>query len=377
MNNFLYASPNSSKGRFYNEFEEPSSIRTPYERDRDRIIHSNSFGKLKHKTQVFIESDSDYYRTRLTHSLEVAQIARSLCRAMKLNEDLGEVVSLAHDLGHPPFGHNGEKALNISMKKYGEFDHNDQTLRVITKIEKRHPNFDGLNLTWESLEGIVKHNGVILENNIPYHIKNYNSQHDLSLYLNPHLESQIAAIADDVAYNNHDIEDAIRAGLIDINKLKEIKYFDKIIRKIHERFPKIENHLLTYQILRMSISDMINDIIVNSSSIINKLNISSIDDIKKHNGFLITMSDNMKKDCLEIRQFLYDNVYNHSKLLQKKNNAEKIISKLFNYFEINIDKLPSDWFTKVKDESKQRIICDYISGMTDRYASKLYKSIYE
>jgi len=285
MINPLSASPNNSRGRLYNEIDENISIRSPYSRDRDRIIHSNSFRKLKHKTQVFIESDSDYYRTRLTHSLEVAQISRSLCRALKLDEDLGEVVSLAHDLGHPPFGHNGERALNLCMESYGGFNHNDQTLRVITKIEKRHPNFEGLNLTWESLEGIVKHNGIILKN-IPFHINSYNNIHNLLLNTNPHLESQIAAISDDVAYNNHDVEDAIRAGLINNTSLKELNYFNQIIKKLYDRFPNIENNILTYQILRTSISEMINDIINNSLKMINKFNIKTINDIKSHNFFL-------------------------------------------------------------------------------------------
>jgi len=375
MNNSLSANPNNSKGRLYDEIDESSTSRTPYERDRDRIIHSSSFRKLKHKTQVFIESDSDNNRTRLTHSLEVAQISRSLCRAMKLNEDLGEVVSLAHDLGHPPFGHNGEKALNLCMEEYGGFNHNDQTLRVITKIEKRHPYFDGLNLTWESLEGIVKHNGVILKN-IPFHIMNYNKFFNLELNLNPHLESQIAAISDDVAYNNHDIEDAIRAGLINLESLKELNYFRNLIESLNVKFPKIAHNLLTYQMLRMSISVMINDIIDNSLENINKFNIQNIKDIKSCNIFLISMSQKMKNECLEISSFLYKNVYNHPKLLEKKSNAETIVFKLFKYFDKNFDKLPSDWLSMNEFDIKQRIICDYISGMTDRYASKLYKSIY-
>ncbi len=220
MTNDLAANPYKSIGRLFRENDKETN-RTSFERDRDRIIHSSSFRKLKHKTQVFIESDSDYYRTRLTHSLEVAQISRSLCRALKLNEDLGEVVSLAHDLGHPPFGHNGERSLNEVMDDYGGFNHNDQTLRVITHIEKRHPKFDGLNLTWESLEGIVKHNGII-KKNIPYHTNNFNKLYDLKLHLNPHLESQVASISDDVAYNNHDVEDAIRAKLITLDSFKEI-----------------------------------------------------------------------------------------------------------------------------------------------------------
>lgn len=376
MQNLLAAHPYNTKGRLYEETNEILTKRTPYERDRDRIIHSSSFRKLKHKTQVFIESDSDYYRTRLTHSLEVAQIARSLCRAMNLNEDLGEVVSLSHDLGHPPFGHNGERALNVCMNSYGGFNHNDQTLRVITKTEKRHPDFDGLNLTWESLEGIVKHNGIIIEN-VPFHISQYNNLHDLLLQENPYLESQIASISDDVAYNNHDVEDAIRAGLINLNSLKELKYYDNLIRKVYFKFPKIEDNILTYQMLRMSISDMINDIIANSSMLIEKHEIKTYKEVKNFKNFLILMSKEMKDQCLEIRSFLYNNVYNHPKLLEKKSNAENIIYKIFEYYEKYFEKLPMDWLSRSESEMKQRIICDYISGMTDRYASKLYKSIYD
>ena len=376
MNNPLAVSPNLSKGRLFDENHEIITKRTPFERDRDRIIHSSSFRKLKHKTQVFIESDSDYYRTRLTHSLEVAQISRSLCRAMHLNEDLGEVVALAHDLGHPPFGHNGEKSLNECMNNFGGFNHNDQTLRVITKIEKRHPNFDGLNLTWESLEGIVKHNGIVIKD-IPFHIKNYNNSFDLELNLNPHLESQIAAIADDIAYNNHDVEDAIRAKLINIKSLKEIDYFNNLIKKVNKKFPNIDENLLTYQMLRLSISEMINDIISNSLLNIDKNQINTINDVKKHEGFLINMSHKMKNECSDIRSFLFENVYNHKRLLQKRQDSEKIIFKLFKFFEKNFNKLPEDWLLKIKFEDKNRIICDYISGMTDRYASKLYKKIYE
>ena len=375
MDKILSANPKYSKGRLYKEDTEETS-RTVFERDRDRIIHSNSFRKLKHKTQVFIQSDSDYYRTRLTHSLEVAQISRSLCRAMNLNEDLGEVVSLSHDLGHPPFGHIGEKALNNSMIKYGGFDHNDQTLRVITCIEKRHPNFEGLNLSWESLEGIVKHNGVILEN-IPFHINNYNKVHNLYLNLNPHLESQIASVSDDIAYNNHDVEDALRAKLITLDSLNEVKYFNEIIRQIKDRYKKIDSNFVTYQMLRISISNMINDIIKNSNKNIEINNIKKVEDVFTHNKFLIYMSENMKNDCLLIKDFLYKNVYNHPNLRKKREEVENIIMSLFKYYLENFSSLPDDWLSLQKKETKHRIICDYISGMTDRYASKLYNSIYE
>ena len=375
MDKNLSANPHYSKGRLYNEFYQETS-RTVFERDRDRIIHSNSFRKLKHKTQVFIQSDSDYYRTRLTHSLEVAQIARSLCRAMNLNEDLGEVVSLAHDLGHPPFGHTGEKALNISMNEYGGFDHNDQSLRVITFIEKRHPDFNGLNLSWESLEGIVKHNGKII-NKIPFHLSQYNKNHNLDLDKNPHLESQIASIADDIAYNNHDIEDALRAKLINLDSLKEINHFNKIIQEIKDKYKNIEDEMITYQMLRISISQMINDIIKNSIKKIKNNNIVKIQDIFDNDYFIISMSNEMKNDCKQIKDFLYLNVYNHSNIFNKKQEVEKITMKLFSYLLKNFNLLPKDWLLLEKHVKKHRIVCDYISGMTDRYAIKLYKSIYE
>ena len=370
----LAANPKFSRGRLHKEFDD-DQFRSPFERDRGRVIHSSSFRKLKHKTQVFIESESDYYRTRLTHSLEVAQIARSLCRLFNLNEDLGETVSLAHDLGHPPFGHNGENALNLSMSIHGGFNHNDQTLRVITLIEKRHPDFDGLNLTWESLEGIVKHNGPISDN-IPYHIENYNSFHNLNLIKQPHLESQIAAISDEIAYNNHDVEDAIRAGLITNNQLNEVVFFKDIINEIKDKYKKINDNLLTYQILRKSISKMIMDIYEHTKKIIDKLELKSLEAVRDHSKFVVCMSQQMNSNCLSIRDFLYDNVYNHKSLLIKRKRAEEIVIKLFNYFETNPNKLPEDW-KNINNNAIERNICDYISGMTDRYASRLYSSIYE
>ena len=375
MSNILSANASKTKGRLYTEYNEESN-RTSFERDRDRIIHSSSFRKLKHKTQVFIESDSDYYRTRLTHSLEVAQIARSLCRAMKLSEDLGEVVSLSHDLGHPPFGHIGEKSLNNCMRDFGGFNHNDQTLRVVTYLERRHPDFSGLNLSWESLEGIVKHNGIFLDF-IPYHTSKYNKLHNLHLNHSPHMESQIAAISDEIAYSNHDVEDALRAKLINLNLLKDIKYFDNIFKEISDKYKNIDESLVTYQMLRISISYMVNDIIKISKQNIQLKNIKNINDIFENKTFLISMSKHMKIDSNIIKDFLYNNVYKHPKLKKKRNEVEKIVMKLFKYFLENFKSLPADWLLQEKYESKHRIICDYISGMTDRYASKLYRSIYE
>ncbi len=367
----LAANPYNSKGRLYSE--DDVDLRNPFERDRARVIHSNSFRKLKYKTQVFIESESDYFRTRLTHSLEVAQISRSLCRLLGLNEDLGETVALAHDLGHPPFGHSGEDALNESMQDFGKFNHNDQTLRVLTSIEKRHPYFDGLNLTWESLEGIVKHNGII-NNNLSYHLKNYNLIHNLELESQPFLESQIATISDDIAYNNHDIEDAIRANLININHLSDITFFKNIILELQDQYKNISDKQLLYQVLRNSMSKMINDIFkTTSKNLVNEF--KSINNVQKHNNFLVCYSEIMKINCNTVKEFLNHYVYNHSKLIDKRKYSKNIVNKLFLYFKKNNNKLPTDWISQ--DTEIERLISDYISGMTDRFAINLYKEIYE
>ncbi len=367
----LAANPNFSRGRLH--IETDIDNRNPFERDRARVIHSNSFRKLKYKTQVFIESESDYYRTRLTHSLEVAQISRSLCRLLHLNEDLGETVALAHDLGHPPFGHSGEDALNESMINYGGFNHNDQTLRVLTSLEKRHPYFDGLNLTWESLEGIVKHNGVV-KNNLPYHLNKYILKHDLKLSLQPTLESQIASISDDIAYNNHDVEDAVRANLINLDHLSDINFFKDIIIELQYQYKNISDKQLLYQVLRNSMSKMINDIYKTTS-----INLSdkyyTINDVQNNKNFTVSYSNEMQNNCNKIKKFLTFHVYNHENLLDKRNYSKKVVNKLFSYFMKNNKKLPLDWINQ--EIEIERLICDYISGMTDRYALNLYKEINE
>ena len=373
MFDHLASLPTSSLGRLFSESDSDHN-RSPYERDRSRVIHSSSFRKLKYKTQVFIESESDYYRTRLTHSLEVSQISRSICRLLNLNEDLGETIALSHDLGHPPFGHSGEKALNNVMNNHGGFNHNDQTLRVLTLIEKRHPDFDGLNLTWESLEGIVKHNGII-KNNIPFHINLYNFKHDLMLSKQPFLESQVAAISDDIAYNNHDVEDAIRAGLLSIHQLKENNFFKDIILELKYEYNKIDDKLLMFQVLRKSMSIMINDVVTQSAINVNDNNIKTLEDIQNHNNFIVLFSLSMNKKSKEIKSFLFDHVYNHKNLQEKRLDVENIISNLFKFFYNTPNKLPVDW--QNKNEPLERIICDYISGMTDRYASRLHKELYE
>ena len=303
MFDHLAATPEFSRGRLFKE-NASDHTRSPFERDRSRVIHSSSFRKLKYKTQVFIESESDYYRTRLTHSLEVAQSSTSIWRLLRLNEYLGETVALAHDLGHPPFGHNGEKALNIAMQDHGGFNHNDQTLRVLTHIEKRHPDFRGLNLTWESLEGIVKHNGIVVSS-IPFHTNIYNNKHDLLLSNQPFMESQIAAISDDVAYNNHDVEDAIRAGLLSIDQLQENIFFNNIINQLKKEYTIIDDKLLMFQVLRKSMSLMIEDIYNQTKKNILVLDIKSKEDLQNYNNFIVTFSASMQSKAKNIKSFLF------------------------------------------------------------------------
>ena len=374
MPNLLSSNPNNSKGRLYSEKEDIKN-RSPFQRDRDRVIHSSAFRKLKQKTQVFIESESDYYRTRLTHTLEVSQISRSICRILNLNEDLGECIALTHDLGHPPFGHNGENALNIKMENHGGFNHNDQTLRIITFLEKKYPEFNGLNLTWESLEGIVKHNGKF-KNEIPQTIFEYNKKHNLNLYKNPSLEAQVASIADDIAYNNHDIDDAYRAKLIDIDQLNEIRYFKEILNNINHKYKNLDDHILISELVRSSINNMIEDIVFETKNEIKNNKINSIENITEYPSFLVKMSNELMNSSNEIKIFLYDNVYNHKNLVKKREESEMKLSKLFDYYDDNFNILPNDWKNKIDLMSKERIVCDYIAGMTDRYATQKYEMLY-
>ena len=375
MLNFLSSKPENSKGRLFKELNN-QSFRSLFQRDRDRVIYSTAFRKLSQKTQVFIDSGNDYYRTRLIHTLEVSQISRSICNTLNLDEDLSECIALAHDLGHPPFGHNGENALNDRMKNYGGFNHNEQTLRIVTKLEKKYPEFEGLNLTWESLEGIVKHNGIIKNNNLK-EINKFNDIYNLNLSNSPSLEAQIASISDDVAYNNHDLDDAMRANLIDIDQIYEIQYFKNIINKIYNKYKNIEKSMLVNVIIRTSISLMIENIAKTTIEKIQKNLIKSIIDINNFPGFLAGMSGEMEENSLEIRNFLYCDVYNHKSLEDKRKKSEIVIRELFDYYQLNFSLLPLDWKNKEKFLSKERILCDYVAGMTDRYAYILHKLINE
>ncbi len=358
-----------SKGRIFKE--SITKYRSPFQRDRDRIIHSASFRRLKHKTQVFVNTEGDHYRTRITHSMEVAQIARSISRYLNLNEDLAESLSLAHDLGHTPFGHAGEEALNECMDEHGGFDHNLQTLRIVMFLENKYLKFEGLNLTIETLEGLLKHNGPVdkvdLVNNL-IGIKRFKNMINFKTY--PSLEAQISAISDDIAYNNHDIQDGINANLFRLEELVEINFFKDIYKKYKKKINKENFKIATYQIIRDSIDLMIQDLLNNTKDNLSHFKIKNIKDINKTNFLIVNFSDRIKASESEIRYFLKSKMYNNKKVLAKNNKGRSIVKKLFSKIKLNpIRFISRDQLSK----NKYRAISDFISGMTDRYAINLYR----
>ena len=360
-----------SKGRIFSE--SISKYRTPFQRDKDRIIHSASFRRLKHKTQVFVNTEGDHYRTRITHSMEVSQISRSISRYLNLNEDLSETLSLAHDLGHTPFGHAGEESLNECMDNYGGFDHNLQTLRIVMFLENKYLKFSGLNLSIETLEGLLKHNGPIndlflVENLIG--IKKFKKKINFNTY--PSLEAQISAISDDIAYNNHDIQDGLNANLFKLEELIEINFFRSIYKKYKKKINKKNYKIVTYQIIRDSIDIMIKDLINNTKKNLIYNKIKSLEDVKKSKFFMVDFSDKIKKSENEIRFFLKTKMYNNKNVLAKNNKGKSIIKKLFDKIKQN----PKKFILKGQlSTDKYRAISDFISGMTDRYAINLYNNI--
>ena len=358
-----------SKGRFYNE--NKSNLRSPYQRDRDRIIHSTAFRRLKHKTQVFVNTSGDHYRTRITHSLEVSQIARTLAKFFKLNEDLCETLSLAHDLGHTPFGHAGEEALNDCMKNYGGFDHNIQTIRIVMLLENRYYNFKGLNLSYETLDGLIKHNGPVyslekLDNILG---KNF-FKNKINFYNSPSLEAQIASISDDIAYNSHDLEDGLRAKLFKLNDLKNLPIIKSILKKHNKKFKKFSQELVLRQIIRDIINEMVKDIILNTKTNIRKNKVKNINDIYNSQHSIVCFSKKMNLFDVNIKKFLKKRMYFHKSVILKTNLGKKIIKYLF----FKIKKNPKKYINmkNVKKSGIERTICDFIAGMTDRYAINLY-----
>ena len=366
------AVPFTSSGRFNSE--KKTSLRNDFQRDRDRIIHSTAFRRLKHKTQVFVNTSGDHCRTRITHSLEVSQIARTLSKFFNLNEDLSETLSLAHDLGHTPFGHAGEEALNACMKNYGGFDHNIQTLRIITILENRYYNYKGLNLTFETLDGLIKHNGPI--NNLSKLntiLGNNFFKNKIKFKKNSSLEAQIASISDDIAYNSHDLEDGLKSNLFKLNDLIYIPVLNKIISKHKKKSGLYSIDLVVRQIIRDIINEMVSDVIKTTKKNLKLNNIKSLKDVYKSKKKIVCFSSKMKKFDIRIKSFLKQKMYFHKKVISKTNYGRKILKKLF----LLIKKNPKKYINikKYENSSLERIICDYIAGMTDRYAINLYKKI--
>ena len=359
-----------SKGRLNNE--PTSKYRSPFQRDRDRIIHSASFRRLKHKTQVFVNTEGDHFRTRITHSIEVAQIARSIAKYLNLNEDLAETLSLAHDLGHTPFGHAGEYALDECMENYGGFDHNLQTLRIVMFLENKYFKFKGLNLSIETLEGLLKHNGPVEDSNLVNSLiglKTFKGKINFNTF--PSLEAQISAISDDIAYNNHDIQDGINANLFKLEELIEIDFFRSIYLKYKKKINKKNYKIATYQIIRDSIDLMIRDLLTNTQKNLKNLKIKSIKDIANSDQLLVCFSNSIQKSEKEIKLFLRTKMYDNKLVLKKNQRGKIIIKKLFGIIKSNPRKfLTKDQLTK----DKFRAISDFISGMTDRYAINLYNN---
>ena len=364
------AVPIQSKGRFFKEIK--TSLRNDFQRDRDRIIHSTAFRRLKHKTQVFVNTSGDHFRTRITHSIEVAQIARSIAKYLNLNEDLTETLSLAHDLGHTPFGHAGEDALDECMESYGGFDHNLQTLRIIMFLENKYFKFKGLNLSIETLEGLLKHNGPVEDTDLVdklIGLKKFKKKINFKTY--PSLEAQISAISDDIAYNNHDIQDGINANLFKLEELMEIDFFKSIYLKYKKKINKKNYKIATYQIIRDSIDLMIRDLLANTQKNLKNLKIKSIKDIVKSDQLIVCFSDKIQNSEKEIRLFLRTKMYDNKLVLRKNQRGKIIIKKLFSEIKLN----PRKFLTKDQlTNDKFRAISDFISGMTDRYAINLYNN---
>jgi len=361
--------------------EPRSATRTEFQRDRDRIIHSGAFRKLRNKTQVFIENEGDYYRTRLTHSLEVAQIARSIARALGLDEDLTEAIALAHDLGHTCFGHAGEDGLAESMKLYGGFSHNDQTFRILTKLERRYARFDGLNLTWEVLEGIAKHNGPLSLATMTPTIRDFCTKLDLEPKTFAGPEAQVAALADDIAYNTHDFDDGYRAGFFRIEDLKDLPLFGPALTGMQARYPEIDKERLMYETVREVIGLMVTSLLETTRQNLKVLAPRSAADIRNAKQATVSFDFEMVRGVDRLRDFLQERMYRHSKINRVCAKARQIVKDLFSFFMEQPACLPTAWFEAVqagKGDSalKARVIADYIAGMTDRFAVQEHRKLF-
>ncbi len=375
-----YAShPDESRGRLYPQ--EMSATRTAFQRDRDRIIHSTAFRRLQYKTQVFVYHEGDHYRTRLTHSIEVAQIARSVARALDLDEDLAEAIALAHDLGHTPFGHGGEAALDAAMAPYGGFDHNEQTFRILTDLERPYAGFDGLNLTWETLEGTVKHNGPLTDGTghslVPRSVASFSERWDLELssYAGP--EAQVAALADDIAYNNHDVDDGLRAGLFAVGDLDDVPLVGAIFAEVRRGHPGIEEARLIKEAVRRLIGRMVNDLLAEARDRLDRAGARSVGEIRALGAPVVAFSEEMGKNGRALKDFLFARMYRHDKVNRKTEQVQRVVRALFAHYLANPQALPADWRDaeadgrmdgRTDESTRARLVADYIAGMTDRFA---------
>jgi len=376
--------PQQSHGRLM--AESSSLTRSAFQRDRDRLIHSNAFRRLKHKTQVFIAYDGDHYRTRLTHTIEVSQIARALARALRLDEELAEAIALAHDFGHTPFGHAGEEALDRVMTPFGGFDHNAHSLRIVTKLEHRYGAFDGLNLTWETLEGLVKHNGPLMgpyatSRPLPYPIAEFNASFDLSLDQFAGPEAQCAAIADDIAYNAHDVDDGLRCGFLDMEALHTIALTQPLIDTITTRYHELELTRFAYEVVRQQITLMVEDVIGESFSRLETLAPNRVEDIYAAKKPVIAFSEKMNTQEKELKAFLFENLYFHPEIMARRQQGEAVIARLFETYMNDPALLPPDWLKEGQETIREekncaRIVGDFLAGMSDHYALHTYQQLF-
>ncbi|KAF5884804.1 deoxyguanosinetriphosphate triphosphohydrolase [Rhizobium sp. PEPV16] len=380
------ADPWTTRGRLYQEDRSPT--RSDFQRDRDRIVHTTAFRRLKHKTQVFIAQDGDHYRTRLTHTIEVAQIARALARALKLDEDLAEGVALVHDFGHTPFGHTGEDALHEVLLPYGGFDHNAQSLRIVTKLERRYAEFDGINLTWESLEGLVKHNGPLLTADgigtrgpVPQPILDYCELHDLELATYASLEAQVAAIADDIAYNTHDIDDGLRSGYLTFDMLEEIPFLAGLMAEVRARYPHLEPSRFTHEIMRRQITRMVEDVIGVAQQRLSLLRPENAADIRAADRVIATFSEGMAETDRQIKAMLFKRIYRNPDIMRIRAGAAQIVTDLFAAYMANPKEMQShywvDHIAGLSDAPKARHVGDYLAGMTDTYAISAHRRLFD
>jgi dGTPase len=361
--------PAATRGRLY--AEEESTFRSPFQRDRDRIIHASAFRRLKHKTQVFIEHEGDYFRTRLTHSIEVAQVARTVAAALGLNTELTEAVALAHDLGHPPFGHTGEEALNALMAPYGGFDHNAQAIRIVTSLERHYAEWDGLNLTWDTLEGIAKHNGPVADP-VPYALAAYNARHDLELHTHASAEAQVAALSDDIAYSHHDLHDGLRAELFSTDELAELPVLQDCFAAVDRRYPGLNYYRRRHEALRRFFGILVEDVITLARTTLAEVAPQSVAEVRQAGRMLIRFSPGLWADLKVIREFLFHRMYRAPGVVEMRRVVTRVVQDLFPFFQAQPGELPKQWRKDVAEAEDQtalaRIVADYIAGMTDRFA---------